>query len=88
MSLIRAACLNSEQHMRPVAIRRVAGVLAAAKQRKLGALGREHQGLDSGAGMRPVAKWLFLTAPAAAPGIALPGLELDLVRAELRSLRL
>jgi hypothetical protein len=79
------ACPKSEQEVRAVTIRRVARILAAAKERKLRALGREHQGLDPGPGMRSVAKRLFLAASAPAPRVTLPGLELDLIRVQLRA---
>ena len=72
--------------MRAVAVRRIAGILAAAKQRKLGPLRGEHQRLDPGSGMRAVAERLLLAPPAAAPGIAFAGLELDLIGGELRPL--
>src|SRR6185437_17085420 len=71
--------------MRAVAIGRIARILAAAEQRKLAPLRREHQRLDPGAGMRAVAKRLLLAPAAAAPSIAFAGLELDLIRVELRS---
>ena len=74
-----------EQHMRAVAEGRVARVLAAAKQRKLGPLRRENEGLDPGVRMGAVAKGLLLAPPAAAPGVALAGFEHDLIGTELRS---
>src|SRR5262245_34660859 len=74
--------------MGAAAERRIAGILAAAEQRALGALGGEHQGLDACAGMGAIAKRLLLTSPAAAPGVALSCFELDLIRAELRPFRL
>src|SRR5262245_1011840 len=77
-----------EQQMGAVAERRIAGILAAAEQRALGALGGEHQGLDACAGMGAVAKRLLLASPAAAPGIALSCFELDLIGAELRPFQL
>ena len=80
------ACSKSEQQMRAVAKRGITRVLAAAKQRCFGALGGERQGLDSRAFMRSVAKGLLFAPPAAAPGIAFAGLELDLIGAELRTL--
>src|SRR4029077_2945452 len=70
--------------MGAVAVGRIAGVLAAAKKGKLGSLGGEHQWLDAGPGLRPVAKGLLLASPAATPGIALAGFEFHLIRAELR----
>ena len=72
--------------MRAVAIGRIARILAAAEQRKLGPLRREHQWLAPGAGMRAVAKGLLLAPAAAAPSIPFAGLELDLIGVELRSL--
>jgi hypothetical protein len=72
--------------MGAVTIWRVAGILAATEQRRLGALGGEHQRLDAGAVVGAVAKRLFLASPAAAPSIAFTLFELDLVRAELWSL--
>src|SRR5262245_2013319 len=74
--------------MRAVTIGRIAGILAAAKQRKLGALGREGQGFDPRAGMRPVAERLLLAPPATAPAITPAGLKLDLIGVKLRSLGL
>src|SRR4029453_7284882 len=74
--------------MRAVTIGRIARILAAAKQRKFGALGRESQGFDPGPRMRPVAERLLLAAPATAPAIAPAGLKLDLIRVKLRSLGL
>src|SRR5262245_12710854 len=74
--------------MRAVTIGRIARIFAAAKQRQLGALGREGQGFDPRAGMRPVAERLLLAAPATAPAIAPAGLELDLIGVKLRSLGL
>ena len=79
-------CPRLEQEVRAVAKGRVARVLAAAKERRLVALGGEHQRFNSGAGVRAIAKGLLLAPPAAAPGIAFPGLKLDLIRVELRSL--
>lgn len=75
-----------QQEVGAVAKGRIASVLAAAKKCRLRPLGGEHQGLDAGAFMRPVAKGLLFAPSAAAPGVAPAGLELDLVRAELRSL--
>lgn len=72
--------------MGAVTIWRVAGILAATKQRRLGALGGEHQWLDSGAIVGAVAKRLFLASSAAAPSITFTLFELDLVRAKLWSL--
>ena len=77
-----------EQHMRAVAIGRIACVLAAAKQGALGPLGGEHQGLDTGAGMGAIAEGLLLAASAAAPGVALARLKFHLIGAELGSFRL
>src|SRR5262245_16489901 len=74
--------------MRAVTIGRIARIFAAAKQRQLGALGREGQGFDPRAGMRPVAERLLLAAPATAPAIAPAGLKLDLIGVKLRSLGL
>ena len=72
--------------MRAVAVGGISGILAAAKQRKFGPFRSEHQGLDPGAGMRPIAEGLFIAPPAAAPGVAFAGLELDLIGGELRPL--
>src|SRR3990172_2976082 len=72
--------------MRAVAVGGIAGILAAAQQRKLGPFRGEHQGLDPAAGVRPVAEGLLIAPPAAAPGIAFAGLQLDLIGGELRPL--
>src|SRR5215813_7279995 len=72
--------------MQAVTIGRIARIFAAAKQRELGALGREGQGFDPRAGMRTVAERLLLAAPATAPAIAPAGLKLDLIGVKLRSL--
>ena len=71
--------------MGAVTIWRVAGILAATKQRRLGALGGEHQRLDSGAIVGAVTQRLFLASSAAAPSIAFARFKLDLIRAELWS---
>src|SRR5215510_9864905 len=77
-----------KKKVRAVAERRIAGILAAAKQCRFSALCREHHGLDAGARVRAVAEWLLLAPAAPAPRIALAGLELDLIGAELRPFRL
>ena len=87
MKRIIEACPKLQQHMGAVAVGGVAGVLAAAKKGKLGPLSGEHQRLDAGPGMRPVAKGLLLASPAAAPGLALASLEFHLIGAELRPFR-
>src|SRR5262245_65728186 len=74
--------------MRAVTIGRIARIPAAARQRKLAVLGREGQGFDPCAGMRPVAERLLLAAPATAPAITPAGLKLDLIGVKLRSLGL
>ena len=48
-------------------------------QRKLGALGREGQGLDPRSRVRSVAERLLLAPTATAPAIAPAGLKLDLI---------
>ncbi|SRR5581483_9582948 len=82
------ACRKLEQQVGAVAVRRIAGVLAAAQQRRFVALGGERQRLYARAFMRAVAKGLLLASPAAAPSVTSPGFQLDLIRAELRSFRL
>jgi len=72
--------------MGAVAKRRIASVLAAAKECRLGPLGSKHQWFDAGAFMRTIAKGLLFAPSAATPGVASAGLELDLIGAELRSL--
>ncbi len=72
--------------MRAVTIGRIAGVFAAAKQGKFGALGGERQRLDPGSSVGAVAERLFLAPPAAAPSVAPAGLKFDLIGVKLRSL--
>ena len=88
MKRIIEACPRLEQHMGAVAVGRIAGILAAAEERKLGSLRGEHERLDVRASMRSVAKRLVLAPPAAAPSVTLAGFELDLIGAELRPFRL
>ena len=83
MKRIIEACPRLEQQMGAVAVGGIAGILAAAEQRKLRPFRGEHERLDARAGMGPVAKGLLLAPPAAAPRVAFAGLQFDLIRAEL-----
>jgi hypothetical protein len=74
--------------MGAVAVGGIAGILAATKERGLRPLSGKHERLNAGACMRPIAKWLLLAPPAAAPGVSLAGFKLDLIGAELRPFRL
>ncbi len=74
--------------MRAVAEGGIAGIFAAAKKCGRGPFRGEYEGIDASAGMRPIAKWLLLAPPAAAPGITPASFKLDLIGAELRPFRL
>jgi hypothetical protein len=71
--------------MGSVAKWRIAGILAAAQQRRFRAFCSEHEGFDACARMRAVAKGLILAAPTGAPCVTFALFKLNLIGVELRA---
>ena len=80
--------MGSEDVVRAVAIRLVAGLLAAAEIGRFRARSREEQRFDAGSFMRAVAEWLACRAPAPAPGVSPPFDQFDEKWIELRGDRI
>src|SRR5207237_10839283 len=81
------AASSSQGVVRTVAERLAAGRLAPAEPNLLGDLGGERDRSQSGAFMRAVTEGLRGTAPACAPEVSFPGLDIDAVGLFLRGYR-
>src|SRR5204862_2578658 len=81
------AASGSQGVVRTVAERFAAGRLAPAEPNLLGDLGGKRDWGQSGAFMRAVAEGLRGTAPACAPEVPFPGLDIDAVGLFLRGYR-
>src|SRR5260370_30559314 len=78
---------GSQGVVRPVAERLAAGRLAPAEPNLLGGLGGKQDRGESGAFVRAVAEGLGGAAPACAPEVPFPGLDIDAVGFFLRGYR-